>query len=174
MVAGLISAIPDIIRAIPQIIRSIVNAFSQFNWLQIGVDIIRGIANGISSAAGLIVDAAKNAARSAFEAAKNFLQIGSPSKLAEKEIGMQFDAGMAKGLINAASLVKNAMATVVSATDLSGYNIFGDMTSGGVQRSAGGFNQTVNIYSPRELAPSEVARQTRNATQQVVLQLSGV
>jgi hypothetical protein len=36
---------------------------------------------------------------------------------------------------------------------------------------AGGFNQTLNIYSPRELTPSEVARQTRNATQQMVLSM---
>lgn len=37
-----------------------------------------------------------------------------------------------------------------------------------------GFNQTVNIFSPESLTPSEVARQTRNATRDMVLELRGV
>ena len=39
------------------------------------------------------------------------------------------------------------------------------------QGQQGGFTQNVNIYSPRELSPSETARQTRNATRQMVLKL---
>ena len=38
----------------------------------------------------------------------------------------------------------------------------------------GGFNQHVVINSPKELSPSEVARQTRNATRDMVLALRGV
>ena len=38
----------------------------------------------------------------------------------------------------------------------------------------GGFNQQVVINSPKELSPSEVARQTRNATRDMVLALRGV
>ena len=33
----------------------------------------------------------------------------------------------------------------------------------------GGYNQTVNIYSPKALSPYEVARQTKNQTQRMVL-----
>lgn len=39
---------------------------------------------------------------------------------------------------------------------------------------ASGFTQNVNIYAPKALTPFEVARQTRNATQAVALQLRGV
>ena len=39
---------------------------------------------------------------------------------------------------------------------------------------ASGFTQNVNIYAPKALTPYEVARQTRNATQAVALQLRGV
>ena len=35
----------------------------------------------------------------------------------------------------------------------------------------GGYNQTVNIYSPKALSPYEVARQTKNQTQRMVLAL---
>lgn len=44
-------------------------------------------------------------------------------------------------------------------------------TEQGQDTAAGGYNQTVNIYSPQELSPSEVARQTRNATKNMVLAL---
>ncbi len=37
-----------------------------------------------------------------------------------------------------------------------------------------GFNQTVNVYSPESLSPSEVARETRNATRDMILELRGV
>ena len=171
LVAGLISAIPKVIAAIPQIIRSIVNAFGSYNWLSIGTDIIRGIANGIKGAAGLIIDAAKNAARSAFEAAKNFLQIGSPSKLFADKIGEMIPAGIAQGITKNAGVIHSAMEglTAMTAADFAG-----DVNIGGNASGTGGYTQIINISSPRELSPSEVARQTRNATQQMALQLSGV
>lgn len=37
-----------------------------------------------------------------------------------------------------------------------------------------GFVQNVNIYSPKALSPSEIARQTRNATRQMALSLRGI
>lgn len=45
-------------------------------------------------------------------------------------------------------------------------------TAGGYG-NGGGYNQTVNIYSPTALTPYEVARQTRNATRDMVLELRG-
>ena len=45
---------------------------------------------------------------------------------------------------------------------------------GSIEAAGGGYNQTVNIYSPQALTPSEVARQTRNATRSMVLALRGV
>ena len=71
--AGLIQAIPQIVGAIPQLISAIVNGFGNFpDWWSIGKDIVRGIANGLKDAAGIIKDAAKDAAKKAFEAAKGF------------------------------------------------------------------------------------------------------
>lgn len=56
---------------------------------------------------------------------------------------------------------------------------FGDMVVNAPPRVAlagadgGAYNQTINIYSPTALTPSEVARQTRNATRDMVLELRG-
>lgn len=98
LVKGLIMAIPDIIRAIPSIIQAIVKAFMEFNWLSLGIDIIKGIAKGIAGAAGEIAEAAMDAARNALNAAKNFLGIHSPSRRAAKEIGEPYSEGVAEGI----------------------------------------------------------------------------
>lgn len=97
LVAGLIQAIPQIIAAMPQIINSIVNAFKEIDWPSVGRNLIEGIANGLSNAAGLIIDAAKGAAQSAFDAACDFLGINSPAK---KGIWMgdMYDQGVALGI----------------------------------------------------------------------------
>lgn len=79
-------------------ISSFKNAFLSMDWASIGANIIKGIISGIGSAVGGLVDAAVNAAKSAFEAAKNFLGINSPSHLFRDEVGKMIPAGMAVGV----------------------------------------------------------------------------
>lgn len=109
LVAGLIQAIPKIIQAIPQITSTIKNQLGKFDWVSIGINIIRGIANGITSAVGFIVNAARSAAQQAFNAAKNFLGISSPSKLFEKGVGKWIPAGIAEGITKNADVITEAM-----------------------------------------------------------------
>jgi hypothetical protein len=108
LVAGLIQAIPTVVAAIPQIIQAIVNAFGSFDWLSIGTNIIKGIAKGIADAGGIIVDAAKDAAKAAFEAAKEFLGIESPAKKGIY-IGEMLDAGFALGIERNQQMVNDAV-----------------------------------------------------------------
>ena len=108
LVAGLIQAIPTIVASIPQIIQAIVNAFGSYDWGSIGLNLIQGIANGISNAAHVIVDAAKNAAKAAFDAAKDFLGIESPAKKGIY-IGEMLDAGFALGISSNRGLVSDAI-----------------------------------------------------------------
>lgn len=97
LAAGLIKAIPDLIGKIPQIIKSITNAFTSIDWASVGLNIIKGIASGLANAGGLIIDAAKTAAKNAFDAAKEFLGIRSPSRLFRDVIGKNMALGMAVG-----------------------------------------------------------------------------
>lgn len=107
LAAGLIQAIPQVVAAIPQIISSIKNAFSSVDWGSVGRNLIQGIANGLSGAASMIVDAAKNAAQAAFNAAKSFLGINSP---ATKGIwlGDMYDEGVAVGVEDNAGKIAKA------------------------------------------------------------------
>ena len=66
LVAGLIQAIPQVVAAIPKIISSIVDTFGEYDWLSIGINIVKGIAKGITSGLGFIKDAAVNAAKNRF------------------------------------------------------------------------------------------------------------
>lgn len=97
LAAGLVKAIPSLIAKIPGMISKIVSSFLNFDWLGLGADIIKGIARGIAGAVGSIVDAAVSAARSAFNAAKRFLGIHSPSTLFRDEIGENMALGMGIG-----------------------------------------------------------------------------
>jgi hypothetical protein len=78
----------------------------------VGDSIVSGIANGISSGAGKIISAAKDAALDALNAAKRALGIASPSKVFEMEIGQNIAIGMAKGITRSAPMVAAAGATL--------------------------------------------------------------
>jgi len=67
---------------------------------EVGTNIATGIANGITDAAGKIADAAKGAASRAYEAAKDFLGMESPSKLMRDKVGLNFSKGMALGILD--------------------------------------------------------------------------
>ena len=108
LVSGLIQAIPQIVSAIPQLISAIVNGFGNYDWWSIGKNIIKGIADGLKNAAGMIADAARDAAKKAFDAACDFLGIDSPAKKGVY-IGNMYDAGIAEGIVKNKSLVNDAI-----------------------------------------------------------------
>lgn len=107
LVAGLLNAIPQVVAAIPQIVAAIKNGFESIDWGSVGRNLISGIASGISAGASMVIDAAKNAAESAFSAAKSFLGINSPAK---KGIWMgdMYDQGIALGIDRNTDKIKNA------------------------------------------------------------------
>jgi hypothetical protein len=93
--------------------------FTLFGWGDIGQAIVEGIGNGIRNAASFMADAAVDAAKHAFDAAAAWLEIGSPSKRAEDElgepVGVGWGIGVAKGIKGqAAENIKGAMAGVFS------------------------------------------------------------
>lgn len=97
LATGLIQAVPQLISKIPSIISQIKNAFTSINWGTVGSNIIKGIASGLKSAGGAIVEAAKNAAKSALNAAKDFLGIHSPSRVFRDQVGKMMALGMGIG-----------------------------------------------------------------------------
>ena len=99
----------DIPNKLLEIGTSAVEAFKGIDWFDLGANIIRGIVSGISSNVGSIVTAAKNAALSAFNAAKRLLGIESPSKLFRNEVGAMIPRGMALGIEDTSDKVDAAI-----------------------------------------------------------------
>lgn len=68
------------------------------DWAYLGSQMIKGIARGITGAASFLASAAQEAAQRAFETAKGWLGIQSPSKRAADEIGVPFSEGIGVGI----------------------------------------------------------------------------
>lgn len=113
LIVGLIQALPDLISGVFQLIGGIADTFASYNWLEIGVNLVQGIINGIKSMAGAIWDAAKSVALSAFNAAKDALGIESPAKKGIY-VGEMLDAGFAKGVSENADVVDTAISDLAN------------------------------------------------------------
>lgn len=108
LAGGLVQAVPQLIGKIPSIISQITQSFTNVDWGSVGMNIIKGIGSGIASAAGSLVDAAVNAAKSAIDTVKGWLGIHSPSTRFRDEVGRMIGEGMAIGIRRETSTVSKA------------------------------------------------------------------
>jgi phage-related protein len=99
---------------------------------------------------------------------KSLFGIASPSKVFA-EIGGYLAEGLNVGWDTEFPAIERDMIKQLNGltTDIRASVIPADYSN-----SSNGFNQTINITSPQALNPSEVARQTRNATRDLVLAMS--
>lgn len=97
LVSGLISAIPHVISGVAKVAKKIISTFKDTNWLEVGINIIKGIAKGISSAAGQLWNAAKGVLGGFKDKVLGFFGIHSPSRWG-KWVGRMLDTGVAKGI----------------------------------------------------------------------------
>lgn len=104
-----------IVGIVGNLITNVINFFTTTNWGEVGLSIIRGIANGIASGASAIANAALSAARAALAAAKGFLGIHSPSTVFAG-IGRNMMLGMALGIDESAKIPARTVNLAVSGT----------------------------------------------------------
>ena len=97
LIAGIIQKAPEVLTEAGKLILDVADKFVKYDWAGLGLRIIEGIAQGLANAGGILMDAAKNAAKSAFDSACSFLGINSPSKLFRDEVGAMMAEGMAIG-----------------------------------------------------------------------------
>lgn len=106
---GLIQAIPDAVAKIPEIIGNIKDAFLDYDWKNLGQDIIQGVIDGISSMGSAIWSAAKHIGNNCLESIKESLGIHSPSRVMRDEVGKYIPAGLAEGIRAYTAPVKASM-----------------------------------------------------------------
>ena len=182
--SGLVSSFPQIIAQIPLMLSNIAETFMGFDWMGLGKQIIDGIARGITKAVTSLIGAAIDACKSLVDGVKDFFGIHSPSRLMANEIGKYIPEGMAVGITRNLNVLDSAgkqmkMSVLDSVKDINGNNAFNSLKFNGFKANTsrnqlgGNFNQTINITSPKALNPSEIARQTRNSTRNLLLQVQG-
>ena len=116
LAAGIIRGIPDLVKKIPEVINSIKDAFMDFDWLELGKDILKGIAEGISKGASILGEAISGVAGGAVDKLKGLLGIGSPSTVMRDEVGQWIPAGVALGIRQNLGLIDEAMAGAALST----------------------------------------------------------
>lgn len=102
LAVGLVQAIPTLVVNIPKIIEAIVAAFMAFQWLDLGKQLIDGVANGVKKAGESMATAAKNAF-SKFKAKIT----GSEVATELKNIGKYIIDGIVGGIKNSLSKIAN-------------------------------------------------------------------
>lgn len=102
LAVGLVQAIPTLVANIPKIIEAIVAAFMAFQWLNLGKQLIDGVANGVKKAGESMATAAKNAF-SKFKAKIT----GSEVATELKNIGKYIIDGIVGGIKNSLSKIAN-------------------------------------------------------------------
>ena len=113
LAAGLITAIPKLVAVIPKIISSIRSAFKNVNWADIGINIIKGIANGLRNAGGQLWGAVKGVLGSFKGKVLSFFGIHSPSTWGIY-VGRMVDTGIAKGFLSGLGVVNQSVDTLIN------------------------------------------------------------
>lgn len=176
---GLIEGIPKIIAALPEIISAILDGLSGLpeDMLNLGINIVEGLWNGISDMVGWISEKIQGFGDSVLNGIKDFFGIHSPSKVFKEDIGFNLMYGFAEGIEDkmktAVNTVKSMGDNVMKAAENSlDFNMSGTaiLTGGGTSGTVNKYYQTDNSRtvnqtnnSPKSLSRLEIYRQTMNA-----------
>ncbi len=107
------NGILDWLKGIPS---KIIAFFTETDWGQVGRNILQGIANGLTAGIDWLEDAARRVAQAALDAMKGLLGIGSPSRVAELQVGLPIGQGIIDGLHAATPALLSASRGMVDST----------------------------------------------------------
>lgn len=82
------------------IVKSLFTKIKEIDWIQVGRNIVEGIANGIEAAKDWAIAAIIGVGQGILDAIKGFLGIQSPSSVMASQVGAQMAAGIRMGLVN--------------------------------------------------------------------------
>lgn len=140
LVQGLLEALPQLVEGALQLVQAIWDTITNTNWLQLGIDLIKGIGNGLIEGVTAIGETIGNVASSIVDKFKSVLGIHSPSRVMKAEVGFNVGAGVAEGLDDTKAMINNEIEHL---TD--------DMT---VTMGAG-VSEAVPVFQPYQLPEPE-------------------
>ena len=130
--------------------------------LDIGSNIVTGLWEGIKSGAGWLWDKIKGFAGDIKDKFTDELDINSPSRVMNEEVGRWIPAGIAEGIEDNLAVVRQAVRDALDILDFSlpDFNLRGSSNNSSCSGSPIVFNQYNN--SPKALSRLEIYRQTQN------------
>lgn len=105
---GMVKMIPKVIAGAINIIKGLAETFLSTDWLEVGKNIIRGIANGLANAGHMLWDAVKDVLGNFKDKVLDFFGIHSPSRWGEY-VGKMISLGFPRGVENNLNPFRNAM-----------------------------------------------------------------
>lgn len=97
---GLPKACFKIVAAIPEIVSAIWDTLKETDWKQLGIDLVRGIADGLVDGVNFIWDKICEMGNKIMDKVKSFFGIKSPSRLFKKEVGTYLAQGLGVGFVD--------------------------------------------------------------------------
>ncbi len=105
---GLIQAIPELLAYLPEVILAICNTFKNYDWKELGTNIIDGLKNGIGGSITKAVEKVKELGQKIMKEFKSLLGINSPSTVFEG-----FGENLLEGLWNGIANIKDWLVTKI-------------------------------------------------------------
>jgi len=134
---------------------AILDWYNSIDWLQLGRDIIAGIADGIVAAAGLVFDALTGAVGGSIDTLKDWLGIASPSQRAADEIGAPTAEGIAAGFRSSLEALQVDMAGGLAA-------LMGGLAPAAAGGAVAGAPMTITINNYGMANGAEAGRASRD------------
>lgn len=104
---GLIEALPQLVEGALQLVQAVWETIASTDWLQLGIDLIKGIGNGLVEGVKEIGGTIGNVSKSIVDKFKGFLGIHSPSTVMKAQVGFNVGAGVVEGLKETKAMINN-------------------------------------------------------------------
>jgi tape measure domain-containing protein len=101
-----------ITKAAGEILGKFLSVLSPDKLIDVGVNLVKGLWDGINNVTGWIIDKIKGFGKSIMDGIKGFFGIKSPSKKMANEVGRYISEGLAKGVVDNVDVVNKAMDTL--------------------------------------------------------------
>lgn len=179
LIKGLFSVLWNIDSVATEIANILVDGISKIDLFEIGVNIVKGLWNGISSVASWIGTKISGFVSDITAEVKDFFGIASPSKLMADEVGQWLPKGIAVGIEDNASSVFAAMDGMNRKVQMSAEGVVTPYSKdiAATQSSTAAAGNTFTFYqtnnSPDPIDAREAARLARINAQRLGYELQG-
>lgn len=156
LIAGIIGCIPDVVGAAGDIIGTIFDTFMETDWLELGLDIMQGILDGMMNIGSAIGKTVKKLGKKIKDGFTDFFDIHSPSRLMSDEVGKYIGLGVLDGIEESMVDVQKGLQS-----SLDGLTSNINLDANGVRSSGAVYNLNYTVNSPKAVNRFENWQQSK-------------